>query len=220
MPHPTPAGPTAAAVPPPPDTNWFCGTAGDGAVQLRIHYSATDARVDLYHGWRSRVGPDLLGAAVLQALGTATAARATAWALDQAEAATTHAGPPARPATGRVATREAVDKMLRAFRDPREFRAQLAELGQQSRVVSGPGREVTVVARGGQVVDLRLDPGWRRTATDSDLERRLADGLHTALQQCAAIPTQALDGCPDLVAVLAGQPAGPPFPLPDTRGDR
>jgi hypothetical protein len=72
---------------------------------------------------------------------------------------------------------------------------------------------------GGQVVDLVLDPAWQRTATDADLERRIAAALRAALQQCAAMPTQALDGCPDLVAVLARLPGGAPVPLPAATTD-
>ncbi len=206
------------------DADWSSGDAGAGTIRVRIDAAATDARVELRRGWRSAVGPDVLGPAVLEAFRAASQARLQSWAADlvasdvlrTAVAPTprsTRSAPPAPP------DREAVAELRRAFRDLREFSLQLAALVRTPRTVSGAGREVEVVALGGQVVDLRLDPAWRRTALDSDLEQRITATLRSALQQCAALPAQALQGCPDLVAVLARSPGGAPFPLPATPTD-
>jgi hypothetical protein len=195
---------TAAAAP-----TWFHGVAGSGTVGLRLH-AASGVHVDLGRGWRSAVGPHLLGAAVLEARGTASVERLRSWADARVAAAAHTTG--TRPAP-------TLEELRRARRDLREFGAQLAAV-PPCRVVSGPRQEVAVVVRGGQVVDVRLDPAWCRAATDTDLEHRLADALGAALRQCAAVPGQALDGCPDLAALLADHPGGAPFGMPDPRGDR
>ncbi|MCO1657420.1 hypothetical protein [Pseudonocardia humida] len=194
-----------------------------------LHASGADARLELLRGWRPAVGPDGLGPAVLEAFRVASLARLAAWAADHPtpdapRAAGTGIAPgsahrPVRPAA--PPTREAVAELGRAFRDLREFSLQLTALMRTPRTVSGPGRAVLVQTLGGQIVDLTLDPAWRRAAIDSDLEHRITAALRTALQQCAAMPAQALEGCPDLVAVLVRNPAGSPFAPPaDPRGGR
>jgi hypothetical protein len=185
---------------------------------VQLSASAADARVELRRGWRSAVGPDLLAVVVLEAFRAASLARLESWAADHAapgalRAAGAAAVPTVRPARSGPPTREALTELGRAWRDVREFSLQLTALMRTPQTVSGQGREVRVETLGGQIVDLVLDPAWRRTATDPDLERRIASALRAALQQCAALPTQALKGCPDLVAVLARNPAGSPVPL-------
>lgn len=211
--HPSSTG-SATLVP--VEQTWFRGIAGSGMVALQIDDSATDVRVALRRGWQSAVVPHQLAAAVLEALRAAVIARSTAWLTDRG------AEPAGAPATGAVvrtpapvSTRESAETLRRAFRDLREYRLQIAALGRTPMTVAGPGREVTVTAVGGQVVDLQLDPRWRVVATDADLERRITDALRTALRRCASIPRQALEGCPDLAAVLADAPGGSPVAVPD-----
>jgi hypothetical protein len=198
-------------------------------VRVVLRAPAADARLELLRTWRSAVGPDRLAPAVLAAFGAASLARLQAWAMDPStldilRPADTDSAQRPMDGPGRrtpAPTREAVAELSRAFRDLREFSLQLTALARTPQTVSGPGREVVVEIVGAQIVGLALDPGWRRTATDPDLERRITEALRTALQRCAAMPAQALHGCPDLAAVLARNPAGSPFARPaDPRGGR
>jgi hypothetical protein len=91
----------------------------------------------------------------------------------------------------------------RAWQDLREFRLRLSELGAVTSTVHGPGRRVTAALRGAQIVGLDLDPTWRRTASDAELEQHIAHTLGAALRQAPGLSERALDGCPDLAAVLA-----------------
>lgn len=208
-----------------PRSCWSTGIGGAGTVRLALHDSATDARLELLRGWRVAVGPDRLAPAVLEAFRAAALARLQDWASDPAttdalRAAGSDVAPQPVEAGLRTPTRETVAELGRAWRDLREFGLRLASLLQTPRTVSAGGR-VTVSALGGQIVDLALDPVWRRTATDPDLAHEITATLRAALQQCAALPAQALRGCPDLAAVLARHPVGSRFaPAADPRGDR
>jgi hypothetical protein len=62
------------------------------------------------------------------------------------------------------------------------------------------------VVHAGRIVGVDLEPAWRRIATDAELERHVEQTLSVALRHCAELPERALQGCPDLAAVLAGAP--------------
>lgn len=175
-----------------------CGPCG--SVRVRIDGSGYDVRIGLDRQWRTVVGPDRLGAAVLAALDAAALDRLASWVSGPVAPA------PVRPSA--AVTPERADRLRRAGRDLREFRGRLAELQRTESRVPGPGRRVTAVLRGGQVVGLDLDPVWRRIAPDAELERHVELTLSAGLRHAAALPERALEGCPDLVAVLAGAPGG------------
>jgi hypothetical protein len=200
------------------DSGWFHSAGGAGTVLVRVDAEAADLRVELRRGWRSAVGPELLARAVLEALHGALLARVAAevqdWASHRLPTGSQLRPPDRRDRQG-LSLRDAEARSQRAHRDLREFQRQLAALGRRRRTVSGPVREVLVVALGGQVVDLVLDPDWRRTAIDPDLERRITAALRNGLRECSALPARVLDGCPDLVEVLAASSGGPLFSVAD-----
>jgi hypothetical protein len=199
------------------ESGWFRGTGGAGTVHVRIDRTTTDARVELHRGWRAAVGPQLLAPAVLEALHGASFARLAAVLHDRTGARQL---PPDRRGLPELSLRESAERARRAHQDLHEFRLQLAALARQPRNVAGPGRHAVVVVLNGQVVDLALDPAWRRTAIDSDLEHRITDGLRRGLRECAALHAQALDGCPDLVEVLADARGAPLSPLAEQLAGR
>ena len=65
-------------------SSWSARVDGSGTVRVVLDASAADARLELLRGWRSEVGPDRLGPAVLEAFGAASLARLQAWATDPA----------------------------------------------------------------------------------------------------------------------------------------
>jgi hypothetical protein len=162
-----------------------------GTVGLRLGRTDTDVRIRLERGWRAAVGPGRLGAAVLQAHGRLELARFAGWSRE-----------PVSPAPVPPAALDAA-QLGRAWQDMREFQLRLTELGATTWTVAGPGRLVSAVLRGSQVVDLDLDPQWQRIASDAELEHHIGHTLGVALGQAAALPERALNGCPDLAAVLA-----------------
>jgi DNA-binding protein YbaB len=197
----------------PPDGR-YPGEDGSGQVRVEVDGAAREVAVVLADGWRSTIGPDGLAAAVLQAFSAATTARLTAWATAPATAGSSPPSPgepeqppvqPPRPQASRVT----LDSLSRAWRDLREFRLRLTALHAATETVSSPGRLAVVTVAGGQLVSLDLDPDWLRTATSRDLERHIRLALRAALATIAALPERALEGCPDLQALLSGIP----FPL-------
>lgn len=189
------------------------GTDPTDTVRVRIDGTATDAQVTLEPGWRTELPPDRLGDAVRQAFTAATVARLAAWAEGPSPTA---ARPPTPRGAGgsRPPTREAVDALARAWRDVREFALRLTELNAAVRTAASPGALATATVRGGQLVALDVQPAWGRVADDDDLEHHLGHALRAALNLIATTPQQALDGCPDLVAALAGSTIPLPFPVP------
>lgn len=110
---------------------------------------------------------------------------------------------------------DAFARVHRAWLDLREFHEQLTALHAATRTASSPDNRARVTVRGGEIVGIELDPYWRGSVRDEDLEGHLADGLRAALTLITITPQQALDGCPDLLQVLAAGPAVLPFPLPE-----
>jgi hypothetical protein len=186
-----------AALPVEPPDPPFAGADPTGSVRIRIDRSGRDVRIGLDRRWRTAVGTDRLGAAVLAALDAAALDRLASWEIGSVAQ---------EPATASGNTGSA-DRLRRAGQDLREFRVRLAELQRTTSAVPGPGRRLTAAVRGGRIVGLDLDPAWRRTAPDAELEHHLEQALRAGLRHAAAQPERALDGCPDLVAVLAGAPA-------------
>jgi hypothetical protein len=84
-----------------------------------------------------------------------------------------------------------VAQLGRAWQDLREFRLQLSELGAVTSTVQGPGGRATAVLRAGQIIGLDLDPTWRRTASDDELEQHIAHTLGLALRRAAVLPERA-----------------------------
>jgi hypothetical protein len=183
----------------------FSGLDASRTVRLWLADSGRGARVGLDRRWRAAVGPERLGGAAVEALGAAVVAQVGAWSGGSI---------PSAPAwgtdrLGSGASLETSAHLRRACQDLREFRAQLAALAGATWTVPGAGRLVVAVLRAGQVVGLELDPRWRRVASDGELEHHIGHTLSMGLRQCATLPQRALDGCPDLAAVLAraGAPA-------------
>jgi DNA-binding protein YbaB len=203
----------------PPDAR-YSGEDSSGRVQVEIDGAARDVAVALADGWRSAVGSEGLASAVLQAFSAATTARLTAWATAPATEGTGPVAPaePGQPPMQLPSPQErqlTADSLSRAWRDLREFRLRLTTLHRATDTVSSPGRLAVVTVAGGQLLSLELDPDWLRTATSQDLERHIGHALRAALAMIAALPERALEGCPDLQALLARSPFSP-FGSPHT----
>lgn len=183
----------------PPDDR-YSGEDSSGRVRVEVDGAASDVAVVLADGWRAAVPRAGLAGAVLQAFSAATTARLTAWAT--APTAPREQDRPAWP----QASWPTADSLSRAWRDLREFRLRLTSLHAATETVSSPGRQVVVTIAGGQPVGLELDPEWLRTATSQDLERHIGHALRAALARIATLPERALEGCPDLQALLSGSP--------------
>lgn len=188
----------------------YRGRDGSGLVQVEVDGAARHVAVLLAPGWRRTIGGPGLGAAVLAAFGAASTARLTAWA----ERAADRRQPDGAPASAMVASQaqrppEVIASLAQAWRDLREYQLRLTELSAAAGTTAGPGRNVVVTVRAGQIAGIVVAPDWVRTATDTDVERATGQTLRAALDDLARLPERALEGCPALRAVLAAQQAAP-----------
>ena len=182
---------------------WYGGADASGAVRVRLDAGGGDVAVELERGWRTRVGADGLGRAVVQAFAAACAARLAAWATGPARRPVDGVAPDAAPGpTSAAAAGERVRAVLRARRDLPEYARRLAELHRAPAAVTSPCGRVRVTVAAGQVVAVEPDAAWIVTAGDP--APALTGGLRAALRTVAAVPERALDGCPDLVDLLRG----------------
>jgi hypothetical protein len=181
----------------PPDAR-YAGADGSGRVRVELDGAARDAAVVLEPGWRSAVGTDGLGAAVLEAVSAATSARLTAWV----------SAPAARVQPSRT-DRPGVETMSRAWHELREFRQRLTTLHATTESVSSPRRRVVVTVAAGRLAGVEIDPAWQRAATTRDLQHHIEHALRAALALITTLPERALDGYPALRALLAGTPSAP-----------
>jgi hypothetical protein len=217
-------------VPTPDPEARYQGCDGSDLVQVEVDGAARHVAVALESGWRRTIGGPALGAAILAAYTAATTARLTAWAEQAAERRDTgdvgNAPAPAmvdRQVPWPRATPEMVQSLSRAFCDLREFGLRLTELHAATTTTASPGRIVVVTARAAQITGIELAPDWLRTAGDADIERVTGQTLRAALDDLARLPERALEGCPDLQAVLADHPSpiglvGPALGTPPTPG--
>jgi DNA-binding protein YbaB len=190
----------------PPDVR-YSGEDGTGRVRVELDGAARDVAVGLKDGWRSAVASEGLAAAVLQAFSAATTARLTAWATAPATKSTSApSGEPGQLPTQLPWPQANQLTLYRAWRDLREFQLRLTSLHNATETAHSPGRLAVITVAGGQIVSLDLDPAWLPTATSQDLERHIGHALRAALAMIAALPERALEGCPDLAALLSGAP--------------
>jgi hypothetical protein len=188
----------------------FVGADRTGLVQVELDGTAREVDVHLAGGWRSRVGIQDLGAAVVQAFAAAAVERLSEWAAGAHPAdlgggvgagslQASEGGAWAGPLEAGAAL------VLRAWRDVREYQVRLDELHASARRVAGPDGQVVVTVRGGQLVDVELNPAWWRASVSvADLEQSLGKALCAGLAAIANTPDLALAGCPDLQALLTG----------------
>jgi hypothetical protein len=195
--------------PMPPD-RWYSGRDSAERVRIDLDGAARNVTVALEDGWRAAVGTAGLAPAVLQAFSAATSARLAAWAAAPGAAITSplpddQERGPAWPTSRQLTS----DSLSRAWRDLREFRLRLEALHEAGETVSSPGGLVIVTIARGQLVGVDLDSDWLRTATSRDIERHVGLALRDALALIATLPERALEGCPDLAALVAGSSFSP-----------
>ncbi len=178
---------------------WHAGHDPSGRVRVELAGPGHDVRVTLGAGWRSALGPERLGDAVVAAHGEAVVARMTAWALESALPAPL---PYDEPAAEQLATVQA------AHRELAVFRRRLAELRALPVTVEAGAAQVTI--RDGRPYGARI---IRPDADDAELASALAAGLRAALAVVAEQPAAALARCPALRAVLGSSRLPLPFEL-------
>jgi hypothetical protein len=177
----------------------YSGEDGTGRIHVELDGAARDVVVVLADGWRSAVGSEGLAAAVLLAFSAASTARLIAFTTGPAAEHQRPIPPPRLQAN-----RPTSDSLSRAWRDLREFQRRLATLHGATETASSPGGLAVATVAGGRLVGLELEPDWLADATPRDLERHIGDALRGALTLIAEVPERALEGCPDLTALLAG----------------
>lgn len=177
---------------------WHAGHDPSGRVRVELDGPGRDVRVTLADGWRSALGPERLGAAVVAAHVEAVVARMTAWARESALPAP---APYAEPAAEQLTTVRA------AHRELAVFRRRLAEL-RAVPVTVEVADAVQVTVREGRPAGARIT---RADADDAELASALAAGLRAALAVVAEQPATALARCPALRTVLGTSRLPLPF---------
>lgn len=193
---------------------WHTASDDAGRVQVGIDATGLSVQVGVVAGWRRSGSAESLASATLAAYAAAGLAR-----LAAGESEPSAIAPPSRSVERPPESASVARALLhRAFRDLDEFRLQLARLNAVESTVTDPGRLVTVTLRGAQIVGLDVESQWLRSANDADVGQRLGAALTAAVRAGRALPNRALDGCPDLVAVLTRSSIPLPFMLDPVSG--
>jgi hypothetical protein len=193
---------------------WHTASDDAGRVQVGIDATGLNVQVAVAAAWRRSGSAEALAAATLAAYAAAGLARLASGASEPPPIAPT-SQVVERPSESASAARALLH---RAFRDLDEFRRQLVRLNTVESTVTDPAGLVTVTLRGAQVVGLDVERQWFRSADDADVGQRLGAALTAAVRAGRAVPHRALDGCPDLVAVLTRSSIPLPFVLDPVSG--
>lgn len=173
---------------------WRTATDESGWVQVSVDTTGPDVRVVLLSGWRTGDAASV-AAATLAALAAAR----------QAGSATPETDPPVAVGVAPAddGSEPASVLLHRAFRDLAEYRIRLAQLHAAPSRVGDPEGLVSVTLVGPRIVGIEIEPHLMGSAGDIELGQRLGAALTAAVRAGRSLPARALDGCPDLVSVLA-----------------
>lgn len=181
------------------------GRDGTGSVHVTVGGDGRVVDVQLDRTWRQSVGPEALGAAVLEAVGDASMRRLAAWG----EAVADDPGPPAdgidptpppmvRPGapTDNAATRRAVQDMLSLLEgveaDLEDLERRIDQRVQQQVVGRSPTHQVTVRVGGvGEVTDVEVQRRFVDRTDDRGIARELRNAFQAAYERAG---TLGLDG--------------------------
>jgi len=183
----------------------YLGRDTSGLVRVEVDGAARHVVVTLEDGWRRADAGHGLSDAILTAFTAATTARLVAWAEQAADHRRPDDAPTSQHAKKPDAPSETFALLSRAWSDLHEYRHRLTQLHAATTTTAAPGRTVVVTVRAGQIAGIELEPGWLRTAGDTEIERLTGRTLSAALGELARIPERVLASCPDLRAVLAMQ---------------
>lgn len=194
------------AVAPPDPSARHVGSDAAGIAAIRLSGSGRGVDVRIEDGWRRAVGPEGLGAALVQAYSAAALERLVAWAATVGVRDPPQARGPVDAGPLLPVTRHAAQSVSRAWADLAEFRLRLRELHESETSGGSPNGKVTVVARTAAVIRVEIDERWLADAGCGEIELQTGRAFEAALDAVARLPDEALDGCPDLRALLAASP--------------
>ena len=180
----------------------FTGTDAEGLVSVTVTSAGHVREVTVQRGWRERLGPAGLAAAVRDAAGAAATARLAAWG----DAFTAQGEPPARPAplphetpayqlvelapgklvgSRRRAALEELLAMAEAIeRGIDEVSTQLkAQLDAEYAGRSRSGHVTVALTGAGAVAEVRYDSRWLMEAHELNIGRETTDAFQAAYRR-------------------------------------
>lgn len=175
------------------------GQDADGLATVTVTPTADVVSVRLAGDWRQSRG---LSAAVVSAANAATM-RALAWQVENPPPASAPVGTPDETPISAADALRLVDAVSA---DLAAFASRTAEIIDRPVVAESRGGHVRGSARGGQVVELTIDPGWTSAVRVSEVESELLDALKTL--RVRSVPAELTggpksDAITELTALLA-----------------
>lgn len=180
----------------------FTGGDAAGAVTATVDGDGRVCAVTVARGWRGRVGPTGLSAAVRDAVRAATTARLGAWGSVAGIDNKTDADPAADLARRLAAATDGVTMDVARGREVlREILSMLTTIDESLDELStelrpgaqpvftgrsGAGHVTTRVDGSGTVVDVVLDQRWLRGAAETGIARELGEAFESAYRSAAA----------------------------------
>lgn len=166
------------------------GRDADGAVTVTVTPTAEVLAVKLAAGWRRSVDPRGLHFAVRSAANTATM-QALARQVEQPQPVVP-VQQVARQDETPITKEDALLLMAEVSADLARFTSAMGEVTNHPVVAESAGGHVRGSAKGGQVIELTIDPGWASGARESELESEVLEVLK-ALQSRGA-PRELVNG--------------------------
>jgi DNA-binding protein YbaB len=197
----------------------FTGQDGTGLVTVSVTDACEVTDVALDPGWDRTIDPRMLGAAVVEAVGSATTHRLTEWAdrvSDAADEPAEPAPPPApRPVTINPSERVVEDLLYLLHRVGKETNPR--ERGRRPEPVAAPqrvrgrsdGGHVVVVLDGTTVVEVRVEINsrWLGGANHLEVASELRDAFEAAYRRARdEAPARRTGGAADELRALTADP--------------
>lgn len=179
-----------------------------GSVRVTLGGDGRVSDVELDRAWRQSVGPQALGAAVLEAVGDANLRRLSAWGeavardpgpgAPEAEADRApgrHARAPADSGAARRAVQEMLSLLEGIEADLEDLDRRIDQRVHQQVVGRGPTHQVTVrLGGGGQVTGVELQRRFLDKTDDRGIVRELRSAFHDADERAGSLGIDALLG--------------------------
>lgn len=166
------------------------GRDPDGVIIVGVNDEAEVQSVVIATGWKQRVDPRALGAAVVQA---ANAATVQALAKQAERPVPPPPPPPPQPqSTERITPADALRLMDAVSADLARYSRRMAEVVDRPTTVESRGGHVRGTAHRGRILALDADPTWTHTARVSEMQHEFLEVLRNL--RARSVPTDITSG--------------------------
>lgn len=169
----------------------MAGRDPDGVITVAVNDEAEVQSVVIATGWKQRVDPRALGAAVVQAANAATV-QALAKQAERPAPPSQSQSQSQSQSTERITPAEALRLMDAVSADLARYTRRMAEVVDRPTTVESRGGHVRGTAHRGQVLALDADPGWTHTARVNEMQQEFLEVLRNLRDR--SVPTDMTAG--------------------------